>query len=115
MIVSESEFRSVFCAVLEGAPACDYVTGPGRSGAVAAVYASHFLGVPFVPFKCFVPGKRALIVDTAMESGRTIRKASRVYGGAPSIVAFREPPRVRFWYEELSLCRGRGNEFRRAA
>lgn len=109
--VSESTFRQAIAQALEHAPACDYVTGPGRSGAVAAVYASHLLGLPFVPYRQHAPG-RALIVDTATLSGRTLRKASRVYGGAPAIVAYREPPGVRlvFWYEseydpapELSL------------
>lgn len=109
-VVSEVEFRAAMCDALLSAPECDYVTGPGRSGAVAAVYASHYLAVPFVPYKRRALG-RALIVDTAMQSGRTIRKASRYYD-APFVVAFHEPPRVRFWYEQLSLSRGIGNEYR---
>lgn len=88
----------------------DYVTGPGRSGAVASVYASHYLGIPFVPYKHIINGS-PLIIDTAAESGRTIRKASKVYGGADWLVIFQEPPRVRFWYEELSRSRGRGQEY----
>jgi hypothetical protein len=89
------------------------VTGPGRSGAIASAYASHIMGIPFVPFKCKIPGKRVLIVDTAMQSGRTLRKASRLYGDAPYFFAFSEPPRLRFWYEELSLIRGIGNEYKK--
>ncbi len=109
-IVSEQEFRAVFMEALASAPECDYVTGAGRSGAIAAVYASHYLGIPFVPYKCKAAG-RALIVDTATETGETLRKASRLYDNAPCIAAFNEPPRVKFWYEELSIPRGKGNEY----
>lgn len=80
------------------------VTGPGRSGAVAAVYASHILGVPFIPFGQSCPPElgRMLIVDTAVQSGRTLRKAAAKYGSAnPHVVAvYAEPPRITFWYEE---------------
>jgi hypothetical protein len=110
-LVTETEFRAeVIAKLYEQFGKYDYVTGPGRSGAVAAVYASHYLGIPFVPYKHKSHGD-ALIVDTAAMSGRTIRKASREYGGADYIVMFNEPPRVRFWYEELSRGRGKGGEF----
>lgn len=109
--ITETEFRGELIGKLHNEfGKYDYVTGPGRSGAIAAVYASHYLGIPFVPYKHFSHGD-ALIVDTAMESGRTIRKASKVYGGSDWIVMFHEPPRVRFWYEELSRIRGKGNEY----
>jgi adenine/guanine phosphoribosyltransferase-like PRPP-binding protein len=78
------------------------VTGPGRSGAVAAVYASHALNVPFIPYGCRAPDLgRLLLIDTARESGRTLRKAARRYSTANPIViaVFEEPPRVAFWYE----------------
>ena len=114
-IVSEQEFRDALIFALEGVATPAFVTGPGRSGAIAAVYASHHLGVPFVPYTQRAAQHGALIVDTAMQSGRTIRKASRLYGDAPFVVVFREPPRLRFWYEELSLTRGGGNEYRRVA
>ena len=110
MIITENEFRDRFTELLTEAPDCDFVTGPGRSGAVASVYASHFLGVPFVPYKQ-KPEGRFLIVDTAMQSGKTLRKASRLYDDAPYVYAHHEPPRVRFWYEELSLARGIGFEY----
>lgn len=120
-IISEAEFRERLIEVLDAIPAkqrarFDYVTGPGRSGAVAAVYASHYLGLPFVPYKCSIPGKNVLIVDTALLTGKTLRKASRLYGDAPYIFAYDERPehggiRVKFWYEELSLTRGKGHEF----
>lgn len=110
-IVSEAEFADRIRGLLTGAdgkPATAYgdvgcVTGPGRSGAVAAVYASHILHVPFIPYGAVAPAHlgRLLIIDTAMESGATLRKAERRYGDAnPVVVAcYREPPRVAFWYE----------------
>lgn len=113
-IVSESEFSERIRGLLlndNGRAATAYehvgsVTGPGRSGAVAAVYASHILGVPFIPFKTGnVPAHlgRLLIIDTAMESGATMRKADRFYTDVNrvSVVCFHEPPRVAFWYEAM--------------
>ncbi|TAA20318.1 hypothetical protein [Pseudoxanthomonas winnipegensis] len=103
-IVSEEEFREVFRKALLVVPeSVGFVTGPGRSGAVAAVYASHLLGIPFVPYGSTAPVHlgRALIVDTATESGATLRKAERRYREADPVVvyAYNEPPRVAFWYE----------------
>jgi adenine/guanine phosphoribosyltransferase-like PRPP-binding protein len=110
-LITESEFRAELIGKLHNCFGLyDYVTGPGRSGAIAAVYASHYLGIPFVPYRHKSHGT-ALIVDTAMQSGRTIRKAQRLYGNADAIVMFHEPPRVRFWYEELSRIRGKGKEY----
>lgn len=104
-IVSEAEFSERLRAALSGNEIDDVgaVTGPGRSGAVAAVYASHMLGIPFIPYGQKHPQHlgRLLIVDTARESGATLRKAARKYEGATPVVvvAFEEPPRVAFWYE----------------
>lgn len=104
-IVSEPEFQARLVEVLSTLPAdkIGSVTGPGRSGAVAAVYASHLLGVPFIPYgaRCPTHLRRLLIIDTARESGATLRKAERRYAEAnPVVVAcFEEPPRVVFWYE----------------
>lgn len=113
-IISEETFRKQFVSRLDHLqPKADYCTGPGRSGAVAAVYASHHLGIPFVPYKCKAPGK-GLVVDTATMSGRTIRKASRRYNNAETVVAFDQKKvghRLKFWYEELSMKRGKGNEY----
>lgn len=46
---------------------------------MAAVYASHILGVPFIPYGSKAPAHLGslLIIDTAMESGATLRKAGR--------------------------------------
>lgn len=111
-IITESQFRAQLIAKLyDKFGIYDYVTGPGRSGAIASVYASHYLGIPFVPYRNKSHGT-PLIVDTAMQSGRTIRKAQRLYDKADAIVMFYEPPRVLFWYEELSRIRGRGGEYR---
>ena len=106
--VEPEEFESAMCTALTGFRGFDYVTGPGRSGAIASVYASHFLGIPFVPYKR-MRGERVLIVDTAIFSGRTLRKASRFYNEAPFVFAFAQPPRVKFWYERLSAVRGKSN------
>jgi hypothetical protein len=103
-VVSEDEFRQRMRDVLAAAdPRIGSVTGPGRSGAVAAVYASHMLGVPFIPYGVAAPLHlgRLLIIDTARETGATLRKAERRYREADPVimVAFEEPPRVAFWYE----------------
>lgn len=80
------------------------VCGPGRSGAVAAVYASHMLGVPFVPYDRPCPEhlKPLLVVDTATKTGRTLRKAERRHPGAVVMALYDEPPRVHFWYEAVA-------------
>lgn len=120
-IITESEFRAEWTRLLdkesEIIAACDYVTGPGRSGAIAAVYASHHMAIPFVPFKHVIPDQNVLIVDTASRTGRTIRKATNYYlkggKGVTSIIGYPEGPKehLRFWYEELSIIRGKGNEY----
>jgi len=103
-IITEEEFSECIRNILSlGFDDIGSVTGPGRSGAVASVYASHILGVPFIPYKSNVPWHLGclLIIDTAMESGATMRKAERFYGDVKSrsVVCFHEPPRVGFWYE----------------
>lgn len=107
-IITEPDFRKRFIAQL-GAFACDWgpfgcVTGPGRSGAIAAVYASHFLSIPFIPYGVDIPDKLlpVLVVDTARKTGKTIRKACRQADTPFHVVAFAEPPRVKFWYEASS-------------
>jgi len=103
-IISETEFAERIRSLLaDGFEDVGSVTGPGRSGALASVYASHILGVPFIPFKANFPWHlgKLLIIDTAMESGATMRKAERFYADAEtvSLVCWHEPPRVMFWYE----------------
>lgn len=99
--VQESEFRQRIREKLAGISArC--VTGPGRSGAVASVYASHILRVPFIPYRQRVPDKLrpVLVIDTAKWTGSTIRKARRLYGqNAQMLTVYEEPPMVNFWYE----------------
>ncbi len=101
-IVSEAEFAASIRRAVAGVDVGS-VTGPGRSGAVAAVYASHILGVPFIPYGATTPAHlgRPLIIDTATESGRTLRKAASKYKAfTPLVLAvYCEPPRVAFWYE----------------
>lgn len=100
-VVSEQEFAEAIRNTLAGVDV-DCVMGPGRSGAVAAVYASHILGVPFLPYGAAIPaGYKLLIIDTARETGKTLRKIAKRYAAAnPVVVAvYEEPPRVMFWYE----------------
>lgn len=104
-IVSEQEFRQRCYEILSDPQYDDVgcVTGPGRSGAVAAVYASHRLGVPFIPYGSRAPEHLGslLVIDTARESGATLRKALQRYEYASpvAVACFEEPPRVAFWYE----------------
>src|SRR5687768_13384045 len=103
-VIAEHEFHQRIKGILAQADAAiGSVTGPGRSGAIAAVYASHILGVPFIPYGSANPTHlgRLLIIDTARETGATVRKAERRYRDADPVVmvAFEEPPRVAFWYE----------------
>lgn len=103
-IVPEDEFREAVQSLLLDPhySVFDCVTGPGRSGAVAAVYASHILHIPFIPYGQF-PAKlnSILIIDTATESGDTLKKAIRKYIRYNPFAAavYNEPPRVAFWYE----------------
>ena len=103
-VVSETEFSErIRDKLADGMVSVGSVTGPGRSGAIAAVYASHILRVPFIPFnaRCPVHLGPLLIIDTAMESGRTLRKALNKYSYANpfTVACYHEPPRVMFWYE----------------
>lgn len=78
---------------------CKFVTGPGRSGAIAAVYVSHLTGLSFIPYKSIIM-ENTLIVDTAMMTGRTFRKAMKVYNTNHGICFFHETEsRHVFWYE----------------
>ena len=102
-IVSEQEFHNRLFHDLVirayGGARERAVTGPGRSGAIASVYASHILGIPWIPYGQSCPLKPVLIVDTAAKTGRTLRKALTKYRTDRFCVPFSEPPRVRFWYE----------------
>jgi len=104
-VVSEQEFRRRITAELakDIYLAVGAVTGPGRSGAIAAVYASRLLRVPFIPYgqPCPADLGRMLVIDTAIESGATLKKATRRYAYAHpiSLALYQELPRVCFWYE----------------
>lgn len=101
-VITEPEFAEALRKRLN-ITGVNSVTGPGRSGAIASVYASHLLGLPWIPYGAPCPQelRPLLIVDTARNTGRTMRKACRKYedGTAIAIALFNEPPRVRFWYE----------------
>lgn len=106
LVISEIEFRQRVEQRLKSFDTRGFgaVTGPGRSGAIAAVYASHLLGLQFIPFGSKPPFvERFLIVDTAAKTGKTIRKSLKLYHrhDPQHVVFFDEPPRVKFWYETL--------------
>lgn len=81
--MTEQEWRGHFFAALDSIDKSkfDFVTGPGRSGAVAAVYASHYLGLPFKPHKAgnYDDDTVCLVVDTVEYTGKTLRKAVSWY------------------------------------
>ena len=106
-IVSCEEFERVLTQKLNSLKhSVKCVTGPGRSGAIAAVYTSYILGVPFIPYGTNIPDKLTpiLIVDTARKSGKTLRKAEVKYEDYKPVTlwCYDEPPRVHFWYEMIS-------------
>lgn len=107
-IVTEQEFSERIALMLTGINAGS-VTGPGRSGAIASVYASHLLSIPFIPYGNTMPNSlgKVLIIDTATKSGRTLRKADRKYKDYDTIIMaiYNEPPRVAFWYETTKLTK----------
>lgn len=79
------------------------VMGPGRSGAIVAVYLSHLLGIPFFPFTTRLPEKikGVLVADTCVQSGRTLRKIKARLGSRciNTFFVYKEPPRLKMWYE----------------
>lgn len=118
IVVSETQFARRLAGLLVDPVyrEAGWVTGPGRSGAVAAAYASHILRIPFVPYgQNAARLGRVLIVDTATESGATMRKALRRYKAFDPLecVAFYEPPRVAFWYEAPKPQLYRHEDFKR--
>lgn len=100
--ISEQEFCAALPRVLGGVQA-DAVTGPGRSGAVAAVYASYCLRIPFVPYGQSCPGT-LLLIDTVSQSGKTLRKAQKklekVGNTVVAVAVYRQMQRLHFWYEQ---------------
>jgi hypothetical protein len=106
-IISEQEFAARLRNVLEDHwhPVLRSVTGPGRSGAIASVYASRLLGIPWIPTGEPVPAHLlpVLVIDTARKTGASLRKAARRTGAPEAqifvVVIYEEPPRLRFWYE----------------
>lgn len=105
MLITEKQFSTKLKLKLQMlTPVTPFksVIGPGRSGAIASVYVSHLLRVPWLPANAEVPYnlQPCLVVDTAMQSGRTLRKAMAKANTSWGLAVFREPPRVRFWYEK---------------
>lgn len=118
LYVTERQFTAKLASALEtldrahydGRAPFAFVTGPGRSGAIAAVYASHMLGIPFLPFKAPIEAQvgkdRLLFIDTAVWSGETLKKGSAFYASrgfrVKQLFVFDEridQTRRIFWYE----------------
>ena len=104
--ISEPEFKARMVQVLMpfGKGVIRSVVGPGRSGQIAAVYASHILGAAWLPptMKAReIPARMrpVLAIDTAARTGATLRRLVRVTGAEYSRFLFTEPPLLRFWYE----------------
>jgi hypothetical protein len=102
--VSEQEFRQALYAALDQYKGIvRSVVGPKRSGAVASVYAAHYLGAEWLPCTtrdvpdCLRP---VLVVDTARRTGRSIRKMVRRVKAEHAAWAIDEPPNRKFWYEK---------------
>jgi len=108
VMVQEREFAGLVRTALQDLPAPDFIVGPGRSGAIAAVYASYHLHRPFVPYghRGAEPGARVLVIDTVSMSGRTMRKAKGRYerlGYVVDAVTVVPPNQKRhhFWFENV--------------
>jgi len=114
-VVNSEEFQHELYAHLKriGAGRFKSVTGPGRSGAVAAVFASHWLGIPYVPPQGqFPPALRpVLIIDTAEWTGATLRKAQRkltergIESERHAVFNEKANGLVKFWYEDAVVRR----------
>ena len=107
-IISEQEFADRLDRLVKSRPDLGqfkFVTGPGRSGAIASVYASHALGIPFLPYGSKVGGE-VLVIDTVTKSGRTLRKAERRYGGTGVALFDGSSERHVFWYEASAREQG---------
>lgn len=57
-----------------------WVMGPGRSGAIAAIYASHILNIPWVPYGFLPRAKgKGLLIDIAHTNALCLNRAVRRY------------------------------------
>lgn len=104
-IITEEQFRAALIAKLEPLRGIiKGVIGPGRSGAIASVYASHYLRAAWLPATMgLLPSilRPLLVIDTAAMSGASLRKIAKRFEAEHSMAIFDEPPRVKFWYEEF--------------
>ena len=104
--ITELEFQEALTETLKHpySHQVNSVTGAGRSGAICAVYVSHCLRIPFFPYGTEIPDnlRPTLAMDTASNTGRTLRKAMKKYNTKYSLAVFNEVEcgRVKFWYEK---------------
>lgn len=109
VMVGEREFASLLADALKDVTPPAFIVGPGRSGAIAAVYASYHLHRPFVPYghKGAEAGARVLVIDTVSMSGKTMRKAKSRYERLGYVVDAvtvvpQNQKRHHFWFEQVS-------------
>lgn len=110
ILTTEQEFRDALYRQLDRLQNVKSVSGPGRSGAIASVYASHYLGVPWFPPNRKPPDhlQPHLVVDTAIKSGATLRRHAKLMGTDLMLAVFDEPPRRKFWYERVFIELAKG-------
>lgn len=101
--ITEEQFVEAIMEIRPLRPDYIYVTGPGRSGAIAAAYLSHTHGLAFIPYGQPCPNNRKLLLaDTMAKSGKTIRGAMKMYEGAtPMLIFGNRPHKLYFWFELL--------------
>lgn len=111
--ITESEFQDRLREALSDHEVhfARWVTGPGRSGAIAAVYASYFLNIPYVQFGYAARPEGAPLVIDITECRKNFRDADRLYGHLSpiKIALFEIKPYQSFWFKDLrrmeGLCR----------
>lgn len=104
-MISEADFIDRLKLVLEDPEFshAEWVTGPGRTGAMAAIYASHILNVSFVAY-----GHRpkangyVLVMDILNDNPRTMRRALKHYDICRPIpcIVFPEIENEGLWFEQ---------------
>lgn len=104
-MVSETNFKQRMIEKMKTFNLSQYkfVTGPGRSGAIASVYVSHYYNLTFINYKSNISDEfksKVLVVDTAEKTGRTVRKAAKIYNN--EYVTFFNGAELHhiFWYEK---------------
>lgn len=82
----------------------DFVTGRGAHGVVAAVYASTFLGVPYLQFGWDSKGKNMLVVAGACGTGKSLKRLTQELAKKAAYVEgvaiYEQAEKIDFWFEK---------------